>query len=139
MTRYLCLDPGEKRIGMATGDPDVRLAHALGVIHHRSRKADIAQILKVIHENQIDHIVIGISLQEDGSPNAIGRHALSFGKDLELASGLAVEYWDEAFSTVDARFDALQMGFSRRDRRGHQDALAATEILLSFFNRLKSI
>lgn len=134
MTNYLGLDLGEKRIGMAAGSRESRLAHSLGILNHLSRKADLERILRVIRENQISHIVIGISYQEDGTPNSMGRHALSFGGDLHTTCGLPVEYWDETLSTKDAQASALSMGYSKKRRHGHQDALAAVVILQSFLD-----
>jgi putative Holliday junction resolvase len=136
MKTYLCIDLGEKRIGLATGSLETRLARRLGVINHQSRNLDIEKILAVAGENQVTNIVIGISYQEDGAPNSMGRHALSFGTALQAACGIPVEYCDEALSTVDAREKALVSGFSRKARGGHQDALAAEIILQSFFDQI---
>lgn len=136
MTTYLCIDPGEKHIGLAAGSLETRLARRLGVVNHQSRKLDIEKILKIAAENQVTHFVIGISYQENGEPNSMGRHALTFGAALHEASGLPVEYCDEALSTVDAREKALAAGYSRKDRGGHQDALAAEIILQSYFDSL---
>jgi putative holliday junction resolvase len=136
MKIYLCIDLGEKRIGLAIGSLETRLARRLGVINHQSRNMDIEKILAVTGENQVTNFVIGISYQEDGAPNSMGRHALSFGAALQTASGIPVEYCDEALSTVDAREKALALGFSRKDRGGHQDALAAEIILQSFFDQI---
>jgi putative holliday junction resolvase len=139
MKQYLCLDLGEKRIGTAIGSLEARLARPLGIINHQSRKADIDQVNQLIRENQITEVVIGISYQEDGTPNSMGRHALSFGKDLQAAINLPVEYCDESLSTKDARVEALAMGYSMKQRRGHQDALAAAAILQSFFDNQKDL
>jgi putative holliday junction resolvase len=139
MKQYLCIDLGEKRIGLATGSLDTRLVRALGIIQHHSRKADFDRIITLINENQITSVIIGISYQEDGTPNSMGRHALSFGKDLETIIKLPVEYWDESLSTKDARADALSLGYSKKQRRGHQDALAAVVILQSFFDSQKTL
>ena len=138
MTNYLCLDLGEKRIGLAAGSLEARLARPLGVIEHKSRKLDVDRILKIAGENEVGGFVIGISYQEDGTPNSMGRHALSFGASLQEASGIPVEYCDEALSTVDARERAISAGFSRKDRGGHQDALAAQIILQSFLDQQKN-
>ncbi|GAP20529.1 Holliday junction resolvase RuvX [Leptolinea tardivitalis] len=136
MKTYLCLDLGEKHIGLASGSAEVRLAQPLEVIEHTSRKADIEKILKALHRIQASHVVIGISYQEDGIPNSMGRHALSFGTALQEACGLPVEYCDEALSTRDARLITLESRKSKKDRRGHQDALAAAVILQSFFDNM---
>jgi putative Holliday junction resolvase len=136
MTTYLCIDLGEKRIGLAVGSLESRLARKLSVINHQSRKLDIEKILKIAGENQADQFVIGISYQENGEPNSMGRHALTFGAALHAAGGLPVEYCDESLSTMDAREKALGAGLSRKDRGGHQDALAAEIILQSYFDTL---
>jgi putative Holliday junction resolvase len=134
MRVFLCIDLGEKRIGLATGSLDARLAASLGFIEHKSRRLDIERIQSVTVKNSVTDIVIGLSLQEDGTPNSMGRHALSFGKVLEETTGLPVTYWDETLSTRDAKDLRLETGASRKDRRGHQDALAAALILQSFFD-----
>ncbi len=64
----------------------------------------------------------------------MGKHALSFGTDLGTSCNVLVEYWDESLSTIDARANALQSGFTMKQRRGHQDALAAAVILQSYFD-----
>ncbi len=134
MKEYLGLDLGEKRIGVAAGSLEARLARPLGVINHQSRKADIDRILQIIQEQKINSVVIGISYQENGEPNSMGKHALSFGTDLGTSCNVLVEYWDESLSTIDARANALQSGFTMKQRRGHQDALAAAVILQSYFD-----
>jgi putative Holliday junction resolvase len=95
---------------------------------------DIERIQSLAVKNSVTDIVIGLSLQEDGTPNSMGRHALSFGRALEEMTGLPVTYWDETLSTRDAKDLRLETGANRKDRRGHQDALAAALILQSFFD-----
>ncbi len=112
MNTLLGIDLGEKRIGLAIGSLESRLARPLQVINHKSRKSDIETIMRIIKQETISSIVIGISYQEDGQPNSMGRHALSFGSDLHTESGLPVEYWDEALSTRDARAQAIEIGYT---------------------------
>ncbi|MEI8130788.1 MAG: Holliday junction resolvase RuvX [Leptolinea sp.] len=134
MRVFLCLDLGEKRIGVAIGSLDARLAAPLLVFEHLSRKSDIEKVQQMMAAHAATDILIGISRQEDGSPNSMGRHSLSFGGDLEKATGICVVYWDEALSTRDARALRLETGTSRKNRRGHQDSFAAALILQSYFD-----
>lgn len=138
MTNYLGIDLGEKRIGLAIGSTESRLARPIGVIEHRSRKSDISAILEIIRKNDVNNIVIGASYEEDGNLNSMGRHAVSFGSDLQDACGLKVDYHDEALSTMDARTFTLHSGHSMKQRRGHQDAMAAAVILQSYFDNTGS-
>lgn len=136
MTNILGIDLGEKRIGLAIGSIEVKISRPLEVFSHRSRRNDVDHISHVIKNLEISRVVIGISYQEDGSPNSMGRHALSFGKDIEQDSGLPVEYCDEALSTREAKDHALLSGVSKKNRRGHLDAAAAAVILQSYFDNL---
>jgi putative Holliday junction resolvase len=133
---FLCLDLGEKRIGMASGNLEARLATPIGVFEHKSRKSDIEIILQTISKYTITDVVIGISYQEDGTPNSMGRHSLSFGSDLEKATSIQVTYWDEALSTRTAKELRLETGAGMKKRQGHQDAVAAAVILQSFFENI---
>ncbi len=132
----LGIDLGAKRIGLATGSLEAKLSRPLMVISHISRQKDIEKILHVIKEHHISEVVIGISYQENGLPNSMGRHAQSFRKDLERISGLPVVFCDESLSTRQARDQAIMTGISRKDRRGHLDASAAAIILQSYFDSL---
>jgi putative holliday junction resolvase len=136
MTNILGIDLGEKRIGLAVGSLETRLARPLQVIDHVSRKSDIERILHVAKLETISVFVIGISYQEDGQPNSMGRHAISFGTDLQASGGVPVEYCDEALSTRDARMQAIETGLSKKSRRGHLDSSAAAIILQSYLDAL---
>ncbi len=135
MTNVLGIDLGEKNIGLAIGSNESKLSRPLEVFTHKSRRIDIDHIIRVIKSHQISRIVIGISFQEDGLPNSMGKHALSFGRELEQSSGLPIEYCDEALSTQDAKSQAIRLGASTKQRRGHLDAAAAAFILQSYFDR----
>ena len=136
MRIFLCLDLGEKRIGTAVGSLESRLAAALETFEHKSRTSDIEKIRQLAAAHAVTDFVIGISLQEDGTPNSMGRHALSFGNDLKESTSIPVIYWDETLSTQDARALRLETGASRKNRKGHQDAVAARLILQSYFESL---
>ncbi len=130
--RILAVDHGEKRIGLALSDPTGTLASPLTVIKHVSRLLDAAQVASLAAENQAELILVGQSFDEDGSPNLAGRRAARFAEALREQTSIPVELFDESFSTQEARQTAVELGFSRKKRAGHQDALAAAMILRSY-------
>ena len=130
--RILAVDHGEKRIGLALSDPTATIASPLKVIEHVSRLLDAAQVANVAHENEVSLIVIGQSFDEEGRPNLAGRRAAKFAAALKEQTQIPVVLWDESFSTQDARAARISLGVSRKDRSGHQDALAAVMILRSY-------
>ena len=130
--RILAVDHGEKRIGLAISDPTATVTRPLQVIEHVSRALDAAQVATLAQDNDVGLIVVGQSFDEEGRPNVAGRRAGRFAEALKQQTDIPVELWDESFSTQDAQAVRLEMGSSRRDRGGHQDALAAVMILRSY-------
>ncbi|MFO3796486.1 MAG: Holliday junction resolvase RuvX [Anaerolineales bacterium] len=135
--RVLAIDHGEKRLGIAISDPTGTIARPLTVIQHTSRDADVAQVLALVQEYQVEWIVIGISLDDQGQPNLAGRRALNFAQALRERTHVPVEVWDEAFSTQEARAARIQVGARRKKRRGHLDEWAAAMILQSYLDAKK--
>ncbi len=130
--RVLSIDHGEKRIGLALSDETATIASPLKVIEHVSRVVDAAQVADLAAQNDVGLIVVGQSFDEDGNPNPAGRRAGRFADELENQTNIPIELWDESFSTQDARVTRIQLGFSRKKRAGHHDALAAVVILQSY-------
>jgi putative Holliday junction resolvase len=130
--RILAVDHGEKRIGLALSDPTATIASPLQVIKHTSRLMDAAQVANLASENDVELIIIGQSFDEEGQPNLAGRRAANFAEVLKEQTNIPIELVDESFSTQDARSTVIEMGVSRKKRKGHHDALAAVMILRSY-------
>src|SRR3972149_7639163 len=134
--RTLSVDPGQKRIGIAISDPTATIANPLTVLQHISRPVDAAVIAALAAEHQAGLIVVGQSLDEQGQPTLEGRRAARLAAAIKAQTNLAVDLWDESFSTSEARAARLALGSPRRRRRGHLDELAATVILQSYLDSL---
>ncbi len=132
--RILAVDPGEKRFGLALSDPSGTIASPLTVLKHVSRPVDAATIADLAHQNQAGLIVIGKSYDEDGSPTPASRRADRLAEAIHQQCEIPLVTWDESFSTQEARQARLELGTSRRKRRGHLDDLAATVILQSYLD-----
>ena len=135
--RILAVDHGEKRIGLALSDPTATIASPLRVIAHVSRLMDAAQVATLAQENEVGMIVVGQSFDEEGLPNLAGRRAAKFAQALQEQTSIPIVLWDESFSTQDARAARIELGVSRKNRSGHQDALAAVVILQSYLESNK--
>ena len=130
--RILAVDHGEKRIGVAVSDTTATIATPLKVIEHTSRAIDAAQVADLAMQNDVNLIVVGQSFDEEGKPNPAGRRAGRFADELKNQTVIPIELWDESFSTQDARAARIELGVSRKNRSGHQDAFAAVVILQSY-------
>jgi putative Holliday junction resolvase len=132
--RIMAIDPGEKRIGIAISDPTGTIASPLIVLLHISRPVDAAAIIDLAQQNQAGLVVIGKSLDEDGSPSPASRRADRLAEAIRQQCDLPLATWDESFSTQAARQARLELGTSRRRRRDHLDDLAAAVILQSYLD-----
>jgi putative Holliday junction resolvase len=132
--RILAVDPGEKRIGLALSDPSGTIANPLTVLEHISRPLDAARIAQTAMEWQVERIIVGYSLDEEGNPNPQGRKAARLAEAIRLQSEISVELWDEYGSTQSARLARIAMGVKRKERTGHLDELAAVVILQSYLD-----
>jgi putative Holliday junction resolvase len=132
--RTLAVDPGEKHIGIAISDPTGTIASPLIILKHISRPVDAAAIAEIANQNQAGLIVIGRSFDDDGSPTPASRRADRLVGAIRLQCDLPLIAWDESFSTDTARQARIEMGVSRRKRKGHMDDLAAAVILQSYLD-----
>lgn len=132
--RIICIDPGEKNIGIALSDPTGTIANPLTVLHHTARAEDAQQICKLAEENLVGKIVIGQSLDDAGNPTYEGRKAARLAAAVAKQTNIPVECWDESGSTQAARNARIAMNTTRKKRRGHIDELAAVVILQSYLD-----
>ena len=132
--RILAVDPGSKHIGLAISDPTGTIANPLTVLDHVARLLDAAAVAELAKTNEAGLIVVGQSLDDDGQPTFEGRRAVRFAETLKTQTGLPVVFWDESFTTQEARSSRIAMGVSRKNRQGHLDSIAATVLLQSYLD-----
>lgn len=137
--RIMAVDPGEKRIGIAISDPSGTIASPLAVLRHVSRPVDAATIVDLAREHEVSLIIVGKSLDDEGLPTPHSRRSDRLVEALLLQCDVPIRTWDESFSTRDARRNLIEMGTSRRKRKGHLDELAATVILQSYLDSVDDV
>ena len=120
---YLGIDWGEKRIGLATGDSEVRLALPLKTV------SNLSEILSTIKEEQTDVVVLGQPLKMSGA-EASNPLWLSFYKQLQTRTACPVELIDERLTSRAA--DALEGSEADKASR---DEIAASLLLQHYLDR----
>jgi putative Holliday junction resolvase len=120
---YLGIDWGEKRIGLATADSEVKLALPLKTV------ANLAEVLSVLKEEQTNVIIMGAPQKMSGEA-ANNPAWVNFVAQLREKSGLPVETVDERLSSLAA--DAL--GGEDKETAG-RDEIAASIILQSYLDK----
>jgi putative Holliday junction resolvase len=127
--RYLGLDVGRARIGLALADDVLRTARAHATVTRRGEPADLDAIAAVAARYEVTRAVVGLPLNMDGTEGASARLARAFAASLAARLGLPVELHDERLSTFEASTRLREQGLSARDQKGLVDAEAAAVIL----------
>ena len=134
MERFLCLDIGDKRIGVAVSDPFNSYALPVETYHRKNLKTDLAKIGEYAKDKCATAIVCGVPVNFDGSPSIQTQKAQYFIVKLIESLGLTIYRVDERCTTVEAEEILIEQGKSRQERKGLVDSLAATSILQGFLN-----
>ena len=132
----MALDYGEARIGVAVSDPTGVFAQPLETIAARGRKAaPVDRILKLVREYEVGRIVVGLPLLFDGSSGSQAERTRAFGTRVARRTGLPVDYFDERWSSEQARRVLRETGVAARKQKGRVDPIAASLILQAWMDR----
>jgi putative Holliday junction resolvase len=131
--RYLALDVGDERIGVAISDETATLARPLEVISRRAGPSSFHRIAQLIREYDVAAIVVGLPLLSDGTEGRQVRSTQAYVRGMEKHIDLPIIYWDERYSTRQAAETLAEVGASRKRRRDI-DAVAAAVILQTYLN-----
>ena len=130
--RYLGIDHGSRRIGLAICDARETIASPLCVLD--GRKDALSQITRIVHTEGVGGIVLGLPLNMDDSEGPQAAKVRAFADRLGRHLGLAVHLQDERLSSFGAAEKLESAGLSKARRRDRLDAVAAAEILQAFLD-----
>lgn len=126
--RVLGLDVGSRTIGVAVSDELGVAAHGVTTLDRRGTVKDVAQVMELVRRYQAERVVVGMPYEIDGSEGRRATRVRVFFDALQ-AAGLAVDEFDERFSTVEAEEVLLRANVSRAKRKNVIDMMAAQVIL----------
>ncbi|MGB9800197.1 MAG: Holliday junction resolvase RuvX [Thermanaerothrix sp.] len=132
--RVLCVDPGEKRIGLAVSDPSGTIARPLTILEHRSREVDAREIVHLAESLGVGLIVVGVPYTWNGTIGPAARRALRLADAIREVGSITVMTWDESGSSRRAQALLQEMHASRKKRREPLDHRAAAIILQDFLD-----
>jgi putative Holliday junction resolvase len=130
------LDLGTRTIGVATSDPDRRLATAVETIARKTFSGDAARLLALAAERRAVGLVLGLPVNMDGSEGPRAQSTRSFARNLARLTALAIALWDERLSTTAVERQLIAADVSRTRRARVIDAHAAAYILQGALDRL---
>jgi len=132
--RHLALDVGDERIGLAISDGLGLTARPLETIRRVSGPASFHRIARIVAEQDVDELVIGLPLLENGREGKQVASTRAYVAGLVKHVDLPIVYWDERYSSGDAQQIMIDNGRGRRRRRHSIDAVAAAVFLQQYLD-----
>lgn len=134
--RFVGLDIGAKRTGVAVGDDESGLAMPAALVEaplgDRARWLDA--IARVVEEHRSEAVVVGLPLNMDGSEGPAAAQAKQLAEELAQALGLPAHLQDERLTTDQARQTLARSGLTHSRKKRRKDALAAAHMLQTFLD-----
>ena len=127
--RFLAIDLGGKRTGIASGDDLTGIVQPLKVIEAAPGDHLLRLLRREIDDHAPDAIVIGLPLNMDGTEGPSAAAVRAFAARIAEASRIAVRFQDERLTSFAAEGHLDRSGRTHREKREIRDALAAAEIL----------
>ncbi len=130
----LAVELGQARTGLAVCDRGEILASPLAVLSEKDSRRLVEKICAAAKERGAELLVVGLPRNMDGTEGESAQNARRIGADLQEASGLPVEFWDERGTTITAHGYLNEGNVRGKKRKAVIDAVAATVILQSYLD-----
>lgn len=136
--RYLAIDLGAKRTGLAIGDDVTFLASPLEVIETASEPERWRRLARAVDEHGPGALVIGLPLNMDGTHGPAAKQAMAVAEQLTQRFGLKVHAVDERLTSFAADQLMSRSGLTHRAKKERRDALAALTLLQDFLEQKRA-
>lgn len=131
----MALDVGNKRIGVALSDELQILAQPLYTIHRKGIERDIEEIVKIINNNNVEEVIVGLPKNMDGTTGFQGEKTIKFAEVLRQSTDRPLIMWDERMTTISARRIMIENDVKQKDKKNLVDTIAAVVILETYLSR----
>jgi putative Holliday junction resolvase len=134
MSKILGLDVGDSKIGVALSDTLRLTAQGVTTFQRKNVQTDLRYLQKLINENEVSEVVVGLPVMMNGERDAQTRKILRFAQLLRQTFHIPVMTWDERFSTIEAN-KTLELGkVGKKKRVALLDKVAAIIILQGYLD-----
>ena len=136
MGRYMALDIGDRRIGVALSDPLQILASPLLTIIRTSDEYALLEISNLVRKHQVEKLIIGMPYSLDGTIGPQAEKVLSFKAKIAAQLNIEVVLQDERLSSVAADMKLKETRKRSARLKERIDAAAAAVILQSYLDEV---
>jgi putative Holliday junction resolvase len=130
------LDLGTKTIGVASSDPDRKLAAGVETVARKTFTIDAKRLLALAAERNAIGFVLGLPINMDGSEGPRAQSTRAFARNFAKLTELPIALWDERLSTAAVERELIGHDVSRKKRAAVIDQHAAMYILQGALDRL---
>jgi putative Holliday junction resolvase len=137
VARFLGIDPGTRRCGIAVSDSAQSMAFPRPALARDTTLMD--KLAALVDEEGIGAIIIGLPVALSGNETASTIDAQQlFEEVLEKISTIPVMQWDERFTTLEAQKSLSEAGMRAKDQRSRVDSAAAVIMLQNYLDGLNA-
>jgi putative Holliday junction resolvase len=130
--RIAGIDYGTVRIGIAMADLEVGIASPFENYSRRSAVLDADYFAALAKKERLERFVVGLPVHLHGGESQKSTEARAFGKWLNEATGVPVEFFDERFTTAEADEVLSAAKLTKKQRQARRDQLAAQIMLTAY-------
>ena len=135
MPRTMGIDWGERRIGVAVSDELGLTSQGVAVVHRTKDGGDLAELGRLLTEWNVNRIVVGVPIRDDGTAGPTTPKAIAFAELLRTKlAPVPVETYDESNTTIEANRILKERGVSWKDAKRDIDRIAAAVMLQAWLD-----
>tara|TARA_X000000950_G_scaffold198512_1_gene239093 strand:+ start:5224 stop:5658 length:435 start_codon:yes stop_codon:yes gene_type:complete len=135
MGRFLAIDYGSKRVGLAISDPTKKIAKAYKTITNDSLDALLYCIKNEIKKNSVEKIILGLPIGMNGKNTSQTELVLKFNDMLKNFLSIPVVLEDERLTSLHAKKSLVFQGFKTTSNKENIDSTAAALLLQNYINK----
>lgn len=136
--KIMGLDYGRSRMGLAMADDLLLFSHPLETVPAHPKKACFDRIIKLLLDNRVDELVVGLPKKTDGTKSDMGQEVQAYCSEIGLVlPDLKISFVDERFTTSIAKGMLTKSGIRAKSQKNIIDQQAACIILQDYLDSLR--
>ena len=135
MGRFLAIDHGQKRIGLALSDPDKIISKPLKTISYLNYGDLLKELILIINKHQVEQLIIGLPIGMNGKKTPQSEKVEEFKSFVEKKIDIPIIYVDERLSSVSAKKSLISQGIKTGHNKSKVDQTAAAIFLQYYLDK----
>ena len=135
MGRFLAIDHGQKRIGLALSDPDKIISKPLKTISYLNYGDLLKELILIINKHQVEQLIIGLPIGMHGKKTHQSEKVEEFKSFVEKKIDIPIIYVDERLSSVSAKKSLISQGIKTGHNKSKVDQTAAAIFLQYYLDK----